>query len=77
MTFLDELMLQLPLGSARIPKGGTNREGLTWEEWEAAARWTGAKPANMYEGGQWAHAWAHGVDPSEMFHARAKESENA
>lgn len=55
-----------PLAIPSIPKGGVNCEGLTWVEWEAAARFTGAKPANLYEEGLWGQAWACGIDPTEM-----------
>jgi hypothetical protein len=56
----------LPLKRPSIPKGGTNCEGLTWAEWEAAARFGGGKPASMLEAAEWSHAWACGVDPTEM-----------
>ena len=43
-----------------------NPEGLTWAEWEAAARFTGAKYNNMLEAAWWAHAFRCGMDPTEM-----------
>jgi len=63
--------LELPIYPPRIAKGGVNREGLTWAEWEAAARFGGAKPANMLEASWWSKAWACGIDPTEMGQARA------
>jgi hypothetical protein len=59
-------MSNLPIKAPSIAKGGVNREGLTWAEWEAAARFGGGKPANMSEAAEWAHAWRCGVDPTEM-----------
>lgn len=56
----------MPLRIPRIPKGGANAEGLTWKEWEAAARFGGAKPASMSDEVEWSRAWACGVDPTEM-----------
>jgi hypothetical protein len=49
-------MSNLPIKAPSIAKGGVNREGLTWAEWEAAARFGGGKPANMSEAAEWAHA---------------------
>lgn len=58
--------LALPIKAPARGKGGTNPEGLTWAEWEAAARFGGGKPANMLEASWWAHAFACGMDPTEM-----------
>ena len=54
-----------PLKVPTIAKGGVNYEGLTWEEWDAAARAWGNKPANMSEEADWALAWRCGEDPTE------------
>jgi hypothetical protein len=56
----------VPLKVPQIPKGGVNCEGLTWQEWEAAARISAGKPANMTEEGWRARAWACGVDPTDI-----------
>jgi hypothetical protein len=63
---MSNLLDSLPLKTPSIAKGGTNREGLTWAEWEAAARFGGGKPANMFEASLWSRAWACGFDPTEM-----------
>jgi len=56
--------LDLPTSRPDIPKGGVNRKGLTWKEWEAIARAAVGKPASMLVESWWSHAWAHGVDPT-------------
>lgn len=56
----------LPINIPRIPRGGTNREGLTWAEWENAARFVAGRPKSMLEESWWAKAWACGMDPAEM-----------
>ncbi len=51
--------------SAPIPKGGTNREGLTWEEWRAAAEVAAGPPRSGLEVARRSLAWRHGVDPTD------------
>lgn len=42
-------------------RNATNREGLTWIEWKAAAQYGGGTPSPA-----WVNEWAAGVDPTEM-----------
>lgn len=52
---LAEVLAALPMGAYRAKE--TNGEGLTWEEWKAAARVSDAKEYRL--------AWRRGEDPTE------------
>jgi len=56
--------LDLPIKRPEIYRGGKNKSGLSWKEWETIARATVGKPRSMLVESWWSHAWAHGVDPT-------------
>lgn len=48
------------------PEAGTNREGLTWEEWCGAAAISAGHTPSPLEAQRWRQDWLAGVDPTDM-----------
>ncbi len=66
ITAEPEWYISLPLFPPETNADGTNIEGVSWDEWYAAARFTGKTPRSLLERSWWVHAWECGVDPTEM-----------